>query len=142
MRGTLSSYMYFFPYYITSFPNLKLNYVFPLCIVIFSFIYCSSTLSGEHINCQEICTYITLCKFRQESRYNPYLFIYVCYRCICKYFRIKIRLHQCPWRIGMAYRNITVNRLLSTVYSVALALGITIIICFTGCFTLRQTNHI
>ena len=62
----------------------KLNYVSPPCIVIFSFIYCSSTLSGEHIHYQEICTYITLCKFRQESIYiSPglsiqSLFIYIC----------------------------------------------------------------
>jgi len=27
--------------------------------------------------------------------YNPYLFIHVCYPCICKYFRIKICLNQC-----------------------------------------------
>jgi len=56
-----------FPYNITSFPNL--NYVSPHCIVIFSFIDCSSTLSGEQIHCNEICTYITLCTFRQESIY-------------------------------------------------------------------------
>ena len=28
-------------------------------------------------------------------QYNPYLLIYVCYPCICKYFRIKICLNQC-----------------------------------------------
>ena len=27
-------------------------------------------------------------------RYNPYLLIYVCYRCICKKFQIKICLNQ------------------------------------------------
>ena len=63
--------MYLFSYFITLlvFQTLKLDYVSPPCIVISSFIYCSSTLSGEHIHCQEICAYKTLCTFRQESIY-------------------------------------------------------------------------
>jgi len=91
-----------FPYYITSFPNFNFCYVSPPCIVISSFIYCNSTLSGEHIHCQEICTYNTLCTFRQESIYispghslhSLVMYMCVCYRCVCKYFRIKICLNQ------------------------------------------------
>ena len=75
----------------------KLNYVSPTCIVMFSVIYCNSTLSGDHKHYQAICTYITLCKVRQESIYiSPWLsihslviYIWVLSRCICKYFLIR-----------------------------------------------------
>ena len=69
-----------FPYYITSFPNFNFCYVYPLCIVIFSCIYCNSTLSGEHIHYQEICTYITLGEYlyKHTGLSIQSLVIYIC----------------------------------------------------------------
>ena len=78
------SALYFFSLLYNFCPNFITYYVSPPCIVIFSFIYCSSTLSGEHIHCQEICTYKILCKFRQESIYiSPGLSIQSLFTYIC-----------------------------------------------------------
>ena len=62
------------------FSNFNFCYVYPLCIVIFSCIYCNSTLSGEHIYYQEICTYITLGEYlyKHTGLSIQSLVIYIC----------------------------------------------------------------
>ena len=63
-------YVFIFLFYnFISFPNFKTWLCLPSMHCYFLIIYCSSTLSGEHIHCQEICAYKTLCTFRQESIY-------------------------------------------------------------------------
>ena len=52
--------------------------------------FVSPTVISKHNVCLNFET--SFCS--NAFRYNAYLFIHVCYRCICKYFRIKICLNQ------------------------------------------------
>ena len=68
--------------------------------IIYDSVFLVKFVSGWIIN-TNTCSHEELSQwFQLGFRYNPYLLIYVCYPCICKYVRIKICLNQwfqrCP----------------------------------------------